>query len=237
VKQEWGDSIEIDFCRRHNTAKCRAVGDCERSDRDTRLGPVADGSNDADNVDDLRRVDLFFRAHDAGVILQFLMMISLTVELGRLSQRNSPSLSQNSVVFGIVSILLVVLLLALGTLRLVNDMFYMLPQGLFGAWLALANVRLRSVLPPWLRYFGTVVGVGLILVGTVFPGLATFVYPSMWKIPAVSVDNDTFQDSVVNRIFHLFLYVGSLLGVATLPVWTLITGWKLLANKDLPRQG
>lgn len=180
-------------------------------------------------------VYLLFRAHDIGAILQFLLMLPLAVELGRLSRRNAPGLSRSSVHFGVAAISLVALLLALGSLRIVNDMFYMVPQGCFGAWLCLANLRLRNILPPWLRYFGLVVGAGLILVGTVYPGLATFVYPSMWKIPAVAVADDTFQNSAANQIFHILLYAGSLLGVATLPLWTLATGWRLRANQEFAR--
>jgi hypothetical protein len=111
-------------------------------------------------------------------------------------------------------------------------MFYMLPQGVFGAWLIIANFRLSGLLPRWLRYFGMVVGFGLVLVGTVFPGLAAFVYPNMLKIPAVSVADEAFQNTEINRILHLILSIGSVLGVVTLPIWTLLMGAKLLKRED-----
>jgi hypothetical protein len=111
-------------------------------------------------------------------------------------------------------------------------MAYMLPQGLFGAWLIVANMRLSGYLPRWLRYFGMVVGFGLVLVGTVFPGLAVFVYPTMLKIPAVPVNNEVFQNSEINQILHTILAIGSLLGVVTLPIWSLLTGAKILSEEQ-----
>jgi hypothetical protein len=111
-------------------------------------------------------------------------------------------------------------------------MAYMLPQGLFGAWLIVANVRLYGFLPQWLRCFGMVVGFGLVMVGTVFPGLAVFVYPKMLKIPAVPVDNEVFQNTEMNQILHMILAIGSLLGVVTLPIWSLLTGAKILSKEQ-----
>jgi hypothetical protein len=174
------------------------------------------------------RVYLLFRAHDIGVVLQFILLVPLALGLQKLSRRNRPSISNGAIAWGICAISLVALLLLLGVGKVVNDMFYMLPQGAFGAWLIFVNVRLSSSLPRWLRVFGMIVGFGLLLVGTVFPGLAAFVYPNMLKIPAVPLDNETFRNTEVNRVFHLILAVGSLLGVVTLPIWTLLTGSKLL---------
>jgi len=173
-------------------------------------------------------VYLLFRAHDIGVALQFLLLVPLARGLQKLSRRNHPSISNSAIAWGIGAIGLVALLLILGVGKVVNDMFYMLPQGIFGAWLILMNARLSGSLPRWLRVFGMIVGFGLLLVGTVFPGLAAFVYPNMWKIPAVPVDNETFQNTAINRVLHLILALGSLLGVVTLPVWTLLVGSKLL---------
>jgi hypothetical protein len=76
-----------------------------------------------------------------------------------------------------------------------------------------------------------VVGFGLVLVGTVFPGLAILVYPNMLKIPAVPVDDEVFQNSEINRILHVLLAIGSVLGVVTLPIWSVLTGTKLLGKE------
>lgn len=174
------------------------------------------------------RVYLLFRAHDLAVVLQFLALIPVALGLQRLSRENPPGIGSRTLIWGVGALCLVALLLLLGVGKVVNDMAYMLPQGLFGAWLILANMRLSGLLPRWLRYFGVVVGFGLVLVGTVFPGLALFVYPNMLKIPAAPVDNDAFQNTGVNQLLHGLLAVGSVLGVMTLPVWSLLTGAKLI---------
>lgn len=176
-------------------------------------------------------VYLLFRAHDIGVVLQFILLIPLALGLQKLSRRNHPGISNGSIAWGVGAICLVALLLLLGVGKVVNDMFYMLPQGVFGAWLIFVSVRLSSLLPRWLRVFGMIVGFGLLLVGTVFPGLAAFVYPNMLKIPAVPVDDEAFQNTEINRVLHLILAVGSLLGVVTLPLWTFLMGLKLLKRE------
>jgi hypothetical protein len=177
------------------------------------------------------QVYLLFRAHDLAVVLQFLLLIRVALELQKLSRQNHPGIGRPTVVLGISALCLVVLLVSLGACKVVNDMAYMLPQGLFGAWLIVANLRLSGLLPRWLRYFGMVVGFGLVLVGIVFPGLAVFVYPNMLKIPAVPVDDEVFQNTEINQILHVLLAIGSVLGVATLPVWSLLTGAKLLSKE------
>jgi hypothetical protein len=177
------------------------------------------------------RAYLLFRAHDVGVTLQFLLLIPLVVELKKGRQGITPAMNSRLIVLGIGSITLVALFLILGIWGAVNDMSYMLPQGVFGAWLLVMNVLFSRFLPRWLRVFGVVVALGLLSVGTVFPGLATFVYPNMWKIPAVSVENETFVHSGINRELHLVLAIGSLLGVFTLPAWTLLIGSNLLAKR------
>ncbi len=173
------------------------------------------------------QVNLFFRAHDIGAVLQFLILVPFALGLWQLSRLHPPSLSRGTTLWGISAIILVVLLLVLGSSKVVNDMFYMLPQGLFGVWLIVVNMRLTGLMPKRLRFFGLIVGVGLVLVGTVFPGLATLVYPNMLKIPAVPLDSDAFQNTAINRALHLVLAIGSILGVVTLPIWTLLAGLTL----------
>jgi hypothetical protein len=178
------------------------------------------------------RVYLLFRAHDIAVVVQFLLLIPVALRLQKLSCESPRGMGRKTVAWGIGALVFVALMLLLGACKVVSDMAYMVPQGLFGAWLILANLRLSGLLPRWLRWFGMVVGFGLVLVGTVFPGLAVFVYPSMWKIPAVPVDQEVFQNTLINQILHLLLAIGSALGVVTLPVWTLLTGVQLLRKED-----
>jgi hypothetical protein len=118
------------------------------------------------------RVYLLFRAHDIAVVLQFLLLIPLALGLQKLSREDHLHIGRGAVAWGIAAISLVALLLLLGIGKLVNDMAYMLSQGVFGAWLILINGRPAGRLPRWLRVFGMIVGFGLLLVGTVFPGSA-----------------------------------------------------------------
>lgn len=178
------------------------------------------------------RVYLLFRAYDLAVVLQFLLLIPLGLRLEKLSRQSPSRTGSKTIAWGMSALCLVALLLVLGVCNVDNDMAYMLPQGLFRAWLIVANVRLSGFLPQWLRYFGMVVGVGLVMVGTVFPGLAAFAYPNMLKIPAVPVDTEVFQNTEINQILHMILAIGSLLGVVTLPIWSLLTGAKILSKEQ-----
>ncbi len=175
-------------------------------------------------------VYLLFRAHDLAVVLQFLLLIPLALRLEKLSTQSPSGIGGKTIAWGIGALCLVALLLVLGVCKVINDMAYMLPQGLFGAWLIVTNVRLSEFLPQWLRYFGMVVGFGLVMVATVFPGLAIFVYPNMLKIPAVPVDNEVFQNTEINQILRMILAIGSLLGVVT--IWSLLTGTKILSKEQ-----
>ena len=177
------------------------------------------------------RVYLLFRAHDIGVVLQFLLLIPLALGLRRLSQTSRSPISSVSLATGIGAILFTVLLLLLGTAKVVSDMFYMLPQGIFGVWLIVILWRLAGSLPSWLRYFGIFVGLGLALVGTVFPGLVFFVYPELIRIPAVPESSIAHQDTAINTVLHMILNIGSLMGVVALPIWTLLTGFRFLNRK------
>jgi hypothetical protein len=77
-----------------------------------------------------------------------------------------------------------------------------------------------------------VVGLGLALVGIAFVGIAS-VFPALLAIPAVPQENIVEQNTLANNISHHILYVGSYMGVAALPIWTILTGLKLLREKRL----
>ena len=178
------------------------------------------------------RAFLFFKAHDIGTIFQFLLLAIVPLGLQKLSRKTPPGMSKATLAAGVGAILFVALLLLLGIARIVSDGFYMFPQGVFGVWLIVISWRLLGSLPRWHRWFGMVVGLGLTLVGIAWLGVA-FVYPSMLAIPAVPLQNVVEQNTLANNIFHHILYVGSYMGVATLPIWTILTGLKLLREKRL----
>jgi hypothetical protein len=47
---------------------------------------------------------------------------------------------------------------------------------------------MKEILPTWLRWFGTVVGLGLAIVGTFSIGYSLFVSTLILKIPAATVE-------------------------------------------------
>jgi len=81
--------------------------------------------------------DLLFRLNDAGVILQSLLMIPVTVALFSLSGQRPPAMSRATLAFGTVALLLTIIWLALIFVHLAWDMVYTIPQGLIGVWLML----------------------------------------------------------------------------------------------------
>jgi hypothetical protein len=178
------------------------------------------------------RVYLFFRAHDFAAILQFLLLAIVPLGLQKLSRKTPRGMSKATLATGVGAVLFVALLLLLGIGKIVSDGLYTFPQGVFGVWLIVISWRLFGSLPRWHRWSGMVVGLGLALVGIAFVGIA-FAYPSMLAIPAVPIENVVEQNTLTNNISHHILYVGSYMGVATLPIWTILTGLKLLREKHL----
>jgi hypothetical protein len=176
------------------------------------------------------RVYLFFHAHDFALALQFLLLIAVVFGLQQLSHQRPPGITKATCNTGVGLIVFCVLSLLLGLGKVVSDGFYMLPQGIFGVWLIVINWRFSELLPRWLRWFGTLVGFGLTLVGGAWLGLS-FVYPNQWAIPALPIENVTEVESPANNLFHQILYIGTYIGVTTLPVWTILTGFKLLKEQ------
>ena len=107
----------------------------------------------------------------------------------------------------------------------------MFPQGVFGVWLMVVSWRMHGILSRGIRWFGMVVGFGLALVGTFPSGMAIFVpwytFGEPTAIPAV---NSEVSASVhlADNVFHQFLWIGTLLGVITLPVYTILLGTRFL---------
>jgi hypothetical protein len=179
------------------------------------------------------RIYMLFAAHDIGVALQFLLLISVAFGLRTLARQSPPGLSKATFATGVGAVIFVVFLVLLGVGdRIVSDGLYTLPQGIFGIWLIVVNWRLSGSLPGWLRWLGMIVGLGLALVGICFVGLC-FVYPSQLVIPHPPQESIKEVHSVANTFFHQLLYFASFLGVATLPIWTILTGFQLLKKRRL----
>jgi hypothetical protein len=180
------------------------------------------------------RIYMLFDAHDIGVALQFLLLISVAFGLRTLSRQCPPGLSKATFATGVGAVIFVVLLILLGVsnIKIVSNGFYAVPQGIFGIWLIVVNWRLSGSLPGWLRWLGMIVGLGLALVGTSFVGIC-FVYPAVLAIPAVPQESIKEVNSVANTFFHQLLFYSSFVGVATLPIWTILTGFQLLKKRRL----
>lgn len=170
----------------------------------------------------------FVRFHDVGAMLQFLLLIPVAKGLYRLLKKQYLDVTQATFVIGIGSLLFTALFLLLTTPKIIADVLYLFPQGIFGAWLVFFNWHMKGVLSKGLRWFGIKVGVGLILAG-IFPvGYAIFVDTIILQIPAASDEAvQKIPDTTANMILHQMVAVGTLLGVVTLPVWTILLGRKL----------
>jgi hypothetical protein len=108
----------------------------------------------------------------------------------------------------------------------------MLPQGIFGVWLILISLHLKGILSKGLSWFGMVVGLGLTFVGFFFVGYTIFVSTIPFRIPAASLEEASkIPITSANNYLHYFLDIGSLLGVLTLPFWTILIGLKLFSER------
>jgi hypothetical protein len=172
------------------------------------------------------------RFHDVGVIVQFLLLIPALVALQKISQRQVSGISQASLTTAILAICFIVLFLVLIFPKIVSDILYMLPQGIFGVWLIFICLRMKGILFKGLRWFGIVVGIGLTLVGIFFVGYTIFVSIIPLRIPAASIEEASeIPITQANIYLHYFLDIGTLLGVLTLPFWTILLGRRLLREK------
>src|SRR4051812_27271187 len=172
--------------------------------------------------------DLMFRGHDVAAIFQAFFMTQVVTGLYALTSATGLVVRRKSFGIALCALRITIVLLVLTVLHLINDMLYMVPLGVFGAWLLIAN-RDFTFLPRYLRRLGTIAGLGLLLVG-VFPILfGIFVDPKSLLGPLPRDYKDV--DSVANIVAHIILLVGTLTGVITYPIWSILLGRKLLKEK------
>jgi hypothetical protein len=177
------------------------------------------------------RIWMLFHAFDIGIGVQYLLLIPAVFGLRTLSRQSPPALGKAVFATGKWSAIFVVLLVWLGVGdKIVSNGLFMIPLGIFGIWLIVANWSLSRSLPGWLRSFGMIVGLGLALVGTCFIGIC-FVYPSQLYIPHPPMESIKEVNSAANTFWHELLYFASCMGTATLPIWTILTGFQLLKKR------
>jgi hypothetical protein len=174
------------------------------------------------------------RFHDLGVIIQFLLLIPAAFALHKLSHGQVSGMSQTMLTVIVGSLLFTTLFLLLGMFKIMEDVVYMFPQGIFGGCLIIICWRMKGILSKALRLFGILVGLGLALVGTFPPGFAIFVDPGILRVPTLKLPDEEMirlGTKPANQILHQILYIGTF-GVATLPIWTILLGWTLLRNRN-----
>jgi hypothetical protein len=177
---------------------------------------------------------LMFKTHDVLVILQFIFIIPVTLALYRISQLQPPAISKLTYRLGKGAAFCTALFLLLGIFLIISDGLYSVPQGVFGVWMIIVCQRMQKELSNGLRWFGVIVGLGLIITGLFFPLYAIFVSSTVLKIPAVDPsDPANFPDHFtwINQHLHYLLDIGSVMGMLTLPFWTILIGRKLLRQK------
>ena len=174
----------------------------------------------------------FLRFHDGGFVLQFLLLIPVVLVLHRLLQKQHTTIKQTTLRIGIGSLVFTALFVLLTIPKILSDVLYLFPQGIFGAWLIFVNWHMKGILPKGLRWLGIVVGIGLTLSG-IFPiGYAIFINTIILQIPAASDEavQKIATDTTANIILHQMVGIG-LIGVVLLPVWTILIGFRLLRKK------
>jgi len=179
---------------------------------------------------DARRLGaLMFRGHDAMALIQTLVMFAVVVALCSVANqwnRPMPKLAFR-VASGALAVLVLALLLTLA--HVLNDMLYMVPQGIFGGWMIWVSRHLSGLIPRHVKWLGIVAGIGLILVG-VFPiAFGLFVDPIVFRGPMP----ENYQDvnSLANLVAHIILGLGTLIGVPLYPIWSFAVGRTLLRKR------
>ncbi len=172
---------------------------------------------------------LMNRLHDGADAIQFLLLIPFVNGVHRLLQQKNYQTKHTTKIIGVSACIATSLSLLLIFPKLVSEIFYMIPQGIFGWWLILINLNKSKFISKSLRIFGGIVGIGLLLAG-IFPiGFALFVSMDALRIPAAP--QREFPQTAANGILHLIFFIGSVTGVLTLPFWSILGGIKLLKEK------
>lgn len=167
--------------------------------------------------------EIRIRTHDAGLILQCLLMIPVALAFHRISPG---SISRTNTAVGVTALSAIVLCLIPLFFNVSSDSLYMIPQGVLGIWLIVLNLKTSNVLHRGIRWLGMFAGVGLFMV-SLFPiAYAIFVDTTPLFHP-VPFDYDPPQARSANAIVHMVLLIGTFMGVTTYPIWSILAGWRL----------
>ena len=183
-----------------------------------------------------RYVYLMFKANQVGFILQLLLLIPAAAGLQKLSQQKSPGINRATLNVGIGALALAVVSLLLGIVSILPEGYFFTTLGMVGVWLIVVNWRLSRGNIRRIRWFGMTVGVGVLIFGSYAPIYAIFVDLVIFRIPAV--DLATYPEPPMNFantiLHHYVIWIGSIMGLLPLPIWTLLVGRRLLRDGGRP---
>jgi hypothetical protein len=184
--------------------------------------------------DTMRRETNFFLWQDAGVILQALAMIPLTLGIYQLSVEPGGNRHRNTLALGLLAQAGLVLTSGLIFTGTASDMLYMAPMGLVGLWLLLVCRNRDGLMSSRLAWLGRVAGFGLILIGLGFLIYGILVAPAIFVRPLTSAEIDAQTLTPANLVSHLLLAAGTLLGRVIYPLWAILLGRSLLRMRAIP---
>ena len=176
---------------------------------------------------DARRIGaIMFRWHDAMALIQTFFMFAVVAALCSLAKQSHRPMPKFAYRAANAALAVLVLALLLTLAHVLNDMLYMVPQGLFGAWIVWLSRYLSGILPRYVNWIGIVAGIGLMLIG-VFPiAFGIFVDPLVLRGPVPPDYQDV--NSTANLVAHIILALGTLIGIPLYPVWSFSVGRTLL---------
>ena len=178
----------------------------------------------------MRRETNFFRWQDAGVILQALLMVPVTLGLYRLSTEARGLGNRLLAGLGVIAQIMLVICSSLIFTGTAADMLYMAPLGLVGIWLLAVSGGpsvSRSVV-----WTGRIAGFGLLLIGIGFLIYGAFVAPAIFLRPLTNAEIDAQSLTTPNLVAHICMALGTLLGRLGYPIWALLMGRALLHSRD-----
>jgi hypothetical protein len=174
---------------------------------------------------------LLFRWHDALLAIQSALLMPLALILSRIATSES---RRSAALAGVVVILSLIAVCVLEALRSVNigpDTLYMLPQGVFGAWIIVVSRHFASRSPAVWR-LGLITGIGLVMIAGGLLTVLLYFGPAIFTGPIA--DPGPYAE-LVNRLAHYNLRIASYVGRLGFPIWVLLVGRLVPSNVEPAR--
>ena len=190
---------------------------------------------EANRIVELPRVAM--RAHDLGSVLQAFLMIPAVLFLSPLAGADHGKTGRLTAL-GLIGETTVALSLLLTFVSNASDMLYMMPQGLVGLWLILVSFGTRHTLRGT-AWIGIVAGTGLVIIALSSIGIAVAIGPvaAVLKPAAAPPVDPAAISGATNRVAHLALAAGTLLGRTLYPLWAISLGIRLLSGRAVDIRG